>query len=255
MEYAVYTPPNWQPGERLPLVVFLHGINGSHENFEQYGAHTYLDEKIFAGKIKRAIIVLPNGGNGLWENWHDGTHHYRDWVLQHLVPRVQQDYQTLGCPQHCHLGGISVGGFGALRFAYFAKSQFSSVSAISAPIFSDQKASGEKASRLVRLFIPFERIFGSGPDDTYRASNPYNAWVDDPQQRKMRLQLMWGDNDKGKIAELNQSFHAHLLENNVEHDYFIYSGRHKWKYWIKNFDRMFNFLLDESELKPSVTHK
>ena len=98
MDYAVYTPPQWEVGERLPLILFLHGIGSSHQSFEQYGAHTYLDEMIGEGKLKRAIIVIPNGNNGMWENWQDGSHHYRDWVLDYVVPKVQSDYQTLDCP-------------------------------------------------------------------------------------------------------------------------------------------------------------
>jgi enterochelin esterase-like enzyme len=247
MEYGVYTPPQWQIGERLPLIVFLHGIGGSHQSFEEYGAHTYLDEMINAGKIARAIIVMPNGDNGMWENWRDGSYQYRDWVLNYVVPQVQSDYQTLSCPKHCHLAGISMGGFGVLRFAYFARDQFSSVSAISAPIFSDGKSSMQKGSLLVRLIVPFGRIFGDSTDNEYKSSNPYNSWIDDVDQRRLRLQLVWGDQDKDIIIESNQKFHQRLVKNGIQHDYYIYRGGHKWKSWLPNFARVFNFLLADEE--------
>jgi len=245
IEYGVYLPPGWEMGERLPLIVFLHGVGGSHLSFEQYGAHEYLDQKINQGKIKRAIIVIPDGDNGMWENWHDGSHHYRDWVLEGIVPKVQKKYQTLKCPEHCHLAGISMGGFGALRFAYYAREQFSSVSAMSAPIFSDQQAGEQSASFLLRLLIPFDEIFDERLSGRYKPSNPYNAWVDDPGLSNVRLQLMWGSEDKENILELNELFHQRLLENNIEHDAYVYQGSHKWKDWIMNFERMMNFLLIE----------
>jgi len=252
IDYGVYTPPNWQPIERLPVVIMLHGGGGSHVSFERYGAHEYLNRQISAGKISRAIIVTPNGQNGFWENWHDGTRHYRDWVLDHVLPQVMADYNTLTCPEHCHLAGISMGGFGVLRFAYFANDRFSSVSAISAPIFSKAQAEKQKTSWLVKLLFPFKRIFGEHYTEEFRRSNPYNAFVEDENVQKMRLQLIWGDKDHARIKQSNEAFHKHLAANDVKHDYYVYQGGHRWKYWVPNLDRVMNFLLVEQDQQTSA---
>lgn len=243
MEYAVYTPPGWQADERLPLIVFLHGGGGSHHNFERYGANQYLDEKISAGKIPRAIIVLPNGDNGFWENWHDGTKQYRDWVMLRIVPEVQKQYGTLACPENCHLAGISMGGFGALRMAYYYPNEFSSVSAISAPVFSDQALSEQGSSFLMRLIFPMEKIFGPKPSGTYNSENPFNAWADDERLRDVRLQLVWGDRDSKNILKSNQLFRENLLAKQRGHDFHVYQGGHKWKYWVPELERVMNFLI------------
>ncbi len=245
MHYGVYTPPNWELGERLPLIVFLHGGGGSHLSFERYAADEFLDREINAGRVARAIIVLPNGDNGFWENWADGSKHYRDWVLNEIVPTVRQDYQTLECPKYCHLAGISMGGFGVLRFAYFAHDTFSSVSAISAPIFNEEQAKKQKTSFLVKLLFPFKRIFGDSYTEEFKRSNPYNAWVENPSQAKMRLQLLWGSNDHKRIIESNEAFHRRLNEANVVHDHYVYNGGHKWRFWVPNLGRVVNFLVDE----------
>lgn len=243
IEYGVYTPPNWQLGESLPIILFLHGGGGSQYSFEKYGGAEYLDQKINSGEIPRVIMVTPDGGNGFWENWQDGSYQFRDWVLNDVFPKVQQQYQTLSCPEHCHLAGISMGGFGVLRMAYFQPTKFASVSSISAPIYSDQQANQQSTSLLAKLFFPLERIFGENPETEYRSGNPYNSWVDNKAQQTMRLQLIWGDQDHKKIKLANEQFHQHLLENSVEHDYFVYTGKHKWRDWIPNLDRVFNFLL------------
>lgn len=240
MRYAVYTPPNWQPSERLPLVIFLHGGGGSHESFERYGGHRVLDRLIQEGKSKRAIIVLPNGNNGFWENWADGSRHYRDWVINHIMPTVQRDYQTLNCPEHCHIAGISMGGFGSLRMAHYHPDLFSSVSAISAPIFTKPD---ERPSLLLRLLIPFKRIFGDLEDTKIRTENPYYSWVDQRLDKKMRLQLVWGNADHKGIIEANQNFQRRLNENQIEHDSLVYSGGHKWKYWVTIIEDVMTFTL------------
>lgn len=242
MAYGVYTPPNWQAEERLPLILLLHGGGGSHHSFERYGGHEYLDQKMKSGEISRAVVVTPNGNNGFWENWHDGSYQYRDWVLDYVVPKVIKDYNTLDCPNHCHLTGISMGGFGVMRFAYYASDRFSSVSAISAPIFTKEQAEKRKTSLLVKLLFPFDRIFGDYTDEL-RRSSAYNAWVEDKDLQALRLQIVWGDDDHKSIVESNQAFHKHLNSNGVPHEKFVYQGGHKWKYWIPQFDRVINFLL------------
>ena len=247
IDYGVYTPPNWSSEERLPLIVFLHGGGGSQYSFERYGTPEYLDQEISQGRLPRFILVTPNGDNGFWENWVDGSKHYRDWVLRDIVPKVRQDYQTLDCPEHCYLAGISMGGFGALRFAYFARQDFSAVSAISAPIFNKQQAQKRKSSILLRLLFPFKRIFGETYTEDFIRSNPFNAWVENSEQRAMRLQIMWGTKDHKSIIESNEKFHNHLLKHGVKHDSYVYDGGHKWKYWVPNFGRVIGFLLKDSD--------
>lgn len=240
LDYAVYTPPNWQKGEQLPVVLFLHGGGGSHQSFERYQADEYLDQQINAGALPRFILVSPNGNNGFWMNWADGSHHYQDWVLDNVFPKVQADYQTLSCPENCYLAGISMGGFGVLRFAHIAKETFSAVSAISAPIFNKEQAQQQKPSWLLRLLFPFDRIFGS--DDTQMAdSDPYKVWSDPSAPR---LQLILGDDERDTIKNGNAKLHQHLVKNKINHDYYIYQGGHKWIYWVPNMNRVFSFLLN-----------
>ncbi len=243
LEYAVYTPPGWQRGERLPLIMFLHGGGGSHQSFEKYGAHLELDRLIEQGDIQRAIVVLPNGGNGFWENWADGTRHYRDWVIKGVLPAVQQEYQTLSCPEYCHIAGISMGGFGALRMANFHPDQFSSVTAMSAPIFTKRE---ERPSFLLRLLIPFKRIFGNVASEEIRSTNPYYSWVDKRLDRKMRLQLIWGTNERQGIIDGNENFTKRLTEYGIEHEAIIYEGGHKWRYWVPQLEKVMRFTMPNS---------
>lgn len=245
MQYGVYTPPGWNNTEQLPLIVFLHGGGDNHTSFEKFNAHQYFDEQISAGNMPRVVVVTPNGRNGFWENWADGSYNYRDWVLQKVMPEVQENYNTLDCPEHCHLAGISMGGFGVLRFAYFAKERFSSVSAISAPVYTREQTRASAKSWLVKLLFPLDRIFGQRYRENYDKEGIYAAWANDTELQQMRLQLIWGDNDYQAIKEANQAFHQHLIDNNVTHEAVIYQGKHKWRSWIPNFNRIVNFLTDQ----------
>jgi len=243
IEYTVYTPPGWSDRERLPLILYLHGAGDDHQSFEQNGANDYFDGRIQSADMPRVILVSPNGKLGFWEDWADGSRRYRTWIMEAVLPEVQRRYNTLSCPDHCSLMGISMGGFGALRFAYFASDSFSAVSALSAPIIEREADEKPRISLLVRLLFPLKRIFGEDFKEGFAEQNPYNAWLRDPGLRKMRLQLIWGADDGGRIRDSNRRFSAHLLHHNVEHDHFEFDGRHRWVDWLPNFSRVVNFLV------------
>ncbi len=245
IEYGVYTPPNWNKQEKLPLILFLHGARDNHNTLEQYQTHSYFDKQINAGEMPRFILVTPNGGKGFWENWHDGSHNYRDWVMQDILPKVQQDYNTLDCPNHCSIMGISMGGFGALRIANFYKNSFSSISAISAPILNNKDDEGSKTPLLVRFFFPLKRIFGTKLYNGDNSQSIENVWTNKNNEaiKKIRLQLIVGDKDRPKIVSSNQRFHQLLLKAKREHDFFIYQGGHKWIDWLPHFNKAINFLV------------
>ena len=244
IDYGVYTPPGYQSGERLPMVLLLHGGGGSHQSFEKYKANEFFDQKIQNGEMPRVLVVTPNGDFGLWENWYDGSRSYRDWVMRKVLPQVIKDYDPLPCPENCYLAGISMGGFGVLRFAYFERDSFSAVSAISASIYSDEQIEERANSWLLRVIFPIKKIFGPDYTIKYKKDNPYNAFVDDEELRQMRLQLIWGNQDHERIIEANEAFHKKLTDNNVQHDKRIYQGKHKWVDWVPNFDTVINFLVE-----------
>ena len=253
MEYGVYTPPGWTAKESLPLIIFLHGGGDNHTSFEKHGGHRWFDQQISKGEMPRVVLVTPNGRLGLWEDWADGTRYYRSWVLEKVLPKVQRRFNTLPCPRHCHLMGISMGGFGVLRFAYFAPDRFSSVSAISAPIIEREGQEKPKISWLVRLFIPIDRIFGAQFKQDFKLHNPFNAWISNPALSAVRLQLLWGNHDRTGIREGNRKLHAHLQNNRVAHDAYEYAGNHKWTSWKPQFSRVVNFLVDPAFQQQRAT--
>ena len=235
MAYSVYTPPNWTPDERLPLMVLLHGGGDDHESFDRYAVGLKLDEEISAGRAPRVVIVSPDGELGFWENWHDGSKLYRDWVVQDLMPYVAKRYATKPCPEHCYLSGISMGGHGAMRFAYYEQNKFNSVAVLSAPIISKLHPGEPSIGRtLMKWLLPTERIWGDIDDESSHVPkdlDPYISWVNRKDLIKLPLLLAWGTEDSQSILSANQHFHQHLVTHGKPHQSLVYEGGHKWIYW------------------------
>jgi len=232
MAYSVYTPPEWHPEERLPLVVLLHGAGGGHLDFDRYEVDLYLDAEYRAGALPRVVIVNPDGELGFWENWADDTHRYRDWVMLDLLPEVRDQFNVAACPEHCHVMGVSMGGHGALRFAYYEMDHFSSVSVISALVLSHQAAL-EEFNGLLGWFVPHERIWGDArdPNALPRDVDPFVGWTENEALRQKSLYLAWGTGDSERIRASNENFAAVLDESGLTYTQAIFDGDHKWVDW------------------------
>src|SRR5690606_24215274 len=115
LAYGVYLPPRsrWDGEERLPLVVLLHGARDDETSADRRRVVEALDEAIEEGTLPPFVMVTPRGELGFWVNWEDGSHRYRDWVLDEVVPDARARYPLRA--ESLHLVGVSMGGGGGLQ--------------------------------------------------------------------------------------------------------------------------------------------
>jgi S-formylglutathione hydrolase FrmB len=86
------------------------------------GATSFLpervDEPIARGEILPLIVVMPDGGGPThWANWSDGGPRWADYVAYDVVQTVHPRYRTVAAPESRAIGGLSMGGLGALTIA------------------------------------------------------------------------------------------------------------------------------------------
>ena len=232
MDYAVYAPPEWDGHRRIPLVLFLHGGGDKVDCFDRAALGEHLDRAYRAGSLPPALIVIPQGGYGFWEDWADGSRSYRSWVLKDLLPHVQDRYAVEPCPEGCHVMGISMGGHGALRFALLEPEYFASVTAISAPIFDTERMLRFRDNSWMRLFVPMKRIWGAAVDPReIERDDLFVQWQEPADLNGVRLGLAWGSEDRTGIMLSSTRFHEHLDRGHIPHEWLVFEGGHNWKAW------------------------
>ena len=118
----VYTPPGFDASRRYPLFMDIVGYTGSgasHTNWRAFGMNLpeRLDRLIAAGKMGPVIAVLPDcftcyGGNQYINS--NGTGRYMDYLIDEVVPFVEERFRVLPGREHRAIFGKSSGGYGAL---------------------------------------------------------------------------------------------------------------------------------------------
>jgi putative tributyrin esterase len=96
-----------------PVVYLLHGHTGNYKSWI-----TYAQLPISLATKYNVIIVLPDGGNSWYVNWSGQTdgkpHRWEDLIVNDLIPGIDKYYRTIKSRKGRAIGGLSMGGFGAL---------------------------------------------------------------------------------------------------------------------------------------------
>ena len=114
--YTVYLPPGYNPeGARYPVMYLLHGNAGNANDWVTQGRlQATADTLIERREIPPVVIVMPQGGT----DWYvDRKEKMQSAFLNDLLPEVEAHFAVSNQRAGRAIGGVSMGGFGALRFS------------------------------------------------------------------------------------------------------------------------------------------
>ena len=266
--YVVYLPPSYarNDGRRYPVVYYLHGADGNESDWVARAAIDQVMDSLVARGTPEMIVVLPDGD----ESWYttpatptpyascaaarggeDPTLRcvvrsgYDEYLTADLVRHVDATYRTRAGREHRAIGGLSMGGYGALRAAlrrpdlYAAAASHSGIVSLlfvgprpyAAPAVYASALDTLKAGLGERLWRELVAALGS---DTaaWRAADPTTLArrLRDAGRGVPALYLDVGTAD-ALAVDRNRAFHAELAALGVAHRYAEWPGGHDWRYW------------------------
>jgi len=132
--YTIAYPPGHKPGDRLPLVVMLHGEGGDHTSgVGGMSPAQALALQVDGAPLRPMAIVTVDGGSGYW-NPHPSDDPM-GMVVDELIPLCRG--LGLGRPPYkVGVLGTSMGGYGAILFAEKFPHLFRAVAAISPAVWT-----------------------------------------------------------------------------------------------------------------------
>ena len=206
-EGSVGTPP-------FPVCYLLHGLSDDHTSWAR---HTSLERYVAGLPL---IVVMPDGGRGFYCDAVGGLA-YERYLLDDVIGFVDRTFHTMPERQGRVIGGLSMGGYGAIKLALKYPQLFCSAVAHSAALDVRRRIERpEIAEEMRRIFGPAP---GGGSDDPYALA----ATMDRRLLPALRLDCGLEDG----LLEENRAFHRHLEQLGIPHEYAEFPGAHTWDYW------------------------
>jgi len=173
VRYCALLPPSYdtQKTRRYPILYFLHGLGQDERALIESGGWALVEDLRMSGAIGEFLIVTPDAGNSFYINSRDGKQRYEDFFIREFMPVIERRYRARATQDARAISGVSMGGYGALRFAFKYPQMFHGVSAHSAALIEKAPATLRRGN--VRLGF-LEQAFGSPPDPVYwERSSPF----------------------------------------------------------------------------------
>ncbi len=231
--YSIMLPPGYDgSARRYPVLYMLHGVAGDSTEWQSIGLLEAADRLIQDGKIEPMLIVLPNGGANYWVNHADGAR-WGDYLVNDVVASVDREYRTIPDRADRAIGGLSMGGEGALRTAMLNPDVFGIAAAHSPSL---RTAYDQLAPELQTLY---------GTEADWRAVSPLWLASDSDAAYRLTISLDVGQDDPWRPnVEL---LHSRLAERGISHQFAVLPGEHAAEYWIDNVERYVGFYANAFE--------
>lgn len=250
LAYSLYLPPGYGTGDRhYPTLYLLHGMNGNHHEWLRRGhLRATLDRLIAAGAVAPMIVVMPDGGANSWyvdSKGLGGAGNYATAIGVDLVHWIDHTLRTKPERRYRGIGGLSMGGFGALRLAFAQPYRFCAAASFSGALWPGMLSQDKIADHAARIFAG---AFGQ-PFDRHRfiAENPLTliaavARTRDPPA----VFLTVGDDDRYKLYDDAFVAFDRMRRAGLDVSMRVTGGDHVWSTWARElpdalvfFDREF----------------
>jgi S-formylglutathione hydrolase FrmB len=215
-------PESTGTGGRFPVFYLLHGLGDDCTAWvRKTGIERYVSELPL-------IVVMPDAGRGWYTNARAGDGRaYEDHLVKDLVPFVDRVFPTIARREGRVIGGLSMGGYGAVKMALKFPEMFCSATSHSGSVMTPLHKPETRPKDLQALKPEFEAIFGQ--DWRGGENDPLALAKKCPITLRPALRLDCGLEDF--LLDQNREFHAYLESIRFPHEYAEFPGDHAWAYW------------------------
>lgn len=206
------TPP-------FATLYLLHGLSDDHSGWTR---KTRIEVYAAAYPL---IVVMPQGFRGFYTNNEAGPA-YATYMAEELRTYVERNFPARANRESRCVGGLSMGGYGALRLALGFPHLFASAHSHSGPLRSGERLAPREGGPF--SLDEFHRVFGAKPAGTDHdltvLARRAKAFGNLP-----RIRIDCGVDDV--LLGDNRTFHAELEQMGIPHEYEEFAGGHTWDYW------------------------
>lgn len=229
--------PRRDPSKPFKTLYLLHGMLGSCNDW-LYGTRIqrWAEERDLA-------VVMPSGENSMYLDL--SVDRYGAFIGEELVDFTRRSFPLSHDRADTYIGGLSMGGFGAMRNVLKYRDTFSAILSLSGSFILNQSILTPVAHPIFIMETEaFRRqVFGAdyqgaihsdrNPETLVKALSAAGAAFPE-------IYMACGKHDF--LLQENLNFHQLLLDAGVRHTFELGDGAHDWDFWDTYLQKALDFL-------------
>ena len=230
--------PQQDLDKKYKVLWLLHGRGGNHSVWERYSSiERYSKENNIA-------VIMPN----VFGSWYSDTAYeanYFTFLTEELPNICFKTFKQLSDKREDNfVGGLSMGGYGAIKIAFTYPERFGACFTLSGALDITRKTRPYNLNE-------WKAIFGFDLNSALELKNTkhdvfYLATQLVKENKPLPKIFIWcGEQDS--LLDTNNQFSNLLTSLNIEHIYKTSEGDHSWKWWDMHVENAIKFILNNKE--------
>ena len=215
-----------RPEQPLKTLYLLHGVFGSYVDWV---AGTRIQRYAEAHNL---AVVMPSGENAFYVDQAAGHNYYGEFIGRELVELTRRMFPLSRKREDTFIGGLSMGGYGAMRNGLKYWENFGCIVALSGALLVEDvaKRTNDDPFFLNRrdyaeaCFGDLSKILDSDKNPKYLVRQLKKEGRPIP-----RIYMACGDADS--LLPANQDMAAFLKEQGADVTFEVGPGAHEWDFW------------------------
>ncbi|MFW9872836.1 MAG: alpha/beta hydrolase-fold protein [Candidatus Thorarchaeota archaeon] len=231
-KYTVMLPDDYGASNNLyPLILFLHGGDGDR-GFLKERVGQIINDLWEINLTPKMVIATPDCDRSFYLDFKDGSQKWESFIITELLPHLKEMYRVEDDQKKCFIGGISMGGMGALRMGFKYPLKFEIILAFEPGI---EPALEWKDVKLEDKFWRdqslLEERYGKPIDENYwRSNNPasiVSEKANEIRESNIKIYIEAGTEDMFGLFRGTEFLHRILYDHDIKHEYrYVYGADH-----------------------------
>jgi crotonobetainyl-CoA:carnitine CoA-transferase CaiB-like acyl-CoA transferase/enterochelin esterase-like enzyme len=232
IDYTIYLPDGYSTGSgQYPVMYLMHGRGGSMADWARVAPR--LDELIAGGVVAPLIAVMPDAPWSDRGSWYVDSAHVDGALVEtaltgDLVRAVDAAWRTVPSREGRLVGGVSMGGAGALRFVLGHPELFHAALLLSPAVYSPLPPESSNTRRFGAFGVG-DQLFS---DEQYRSLGYLSQLAERSAGLPIRLFVAAGDTEVGAATEALVLYNALRAQPDISASLRIVPGGHDWGTWL-----------------------
>lgn len=220
------TDGNENYNRKMKTLFLLHGYSGSSNDW-------LLGSSVQELAIKyNMAIIMPSGDNSFYLDGKGKGRAYCRYIGEELVDYVRNTFNLFMDKENTFIGGLSMGGFGAIHTGLYYPETFGKIVALSsALIIHNIKNKTEDFEDAIADYAYYASVFGDLDKLEDSENNPEYLIKALKKEKKSIPAIYMACGTEDFLIEENRAFHQFLEEEAVKVEYIESPGIHDWHFW------------------------